>query len=30
MNILYIHNEYAKPSGEEHALNKIIHLVKEH
>lgn len=30
MKILYIHNEYGKPSGEEHAANEIVALLKEH
>ena len=30
MKILYIHNEYAKPSGEEHAANEIVSLLREH
>ena len=30
MKILYIHNDYAKPSGEEHASGELIQLLKEH
>jgi len=30
MKILYIHNEYAKPSGEEHAAQELVALLKEH
>lgn len=30
MKVLYIHNEYAKPSGEEHASGELIQLLKEH
>lgn len=30
MKILYIHNEYAKYSGEEHAANELVNLLKEH
>ena len=30
MKVLYIHNDYAKPSGEEHASGEIVHLLKEH
>lgn len=30
MRILYIHNDYAKPSGEEHASGELIQLLKEH
>lgn len=30
MKILYIHNEYAKPSGEEHASDEIVSLLQEH
>ena len=30
MKILYIHNEYAKPSGEEHAARELVSLLQEH
>lgn len=30
MKILYIHNEYAQPSGEEHAAKEIVSLLQEH
>lgn len=30
MKVLYIHNEYAKPSGEEHASGEIVALLQEH
>ena len=30
MKILYIHNDYAKPSGEETAAEAIVALLKEH
>lgn len=30
MKILYIHNEYAKPSGEEHAAGELVSLLSEH
>lgn len=30
MKILYIHNKYAKPSGEEHAADEIVALLQEH
>lgn len=30
MKILYIHNDYAKPSGEEHASGELIQLLREH
>lgn len=30
MKILYVHNKYAKPSGEEHAANELVSLLKEH
>ena len=30
MKILYIHNEYAKPSGEEHAAGELVALLREH
>ena len=30
MRILYIHNDYAKPSGEETAAEAIVALLKEH
>ncbi|OQC16092.1 MAG: Alpha-D-kanosaminyltransferase [Lentisphaerae bacterium ADurb.Bin082] len=30
MHILYIHNDYAKPSGEETAAEAIVALLKEH
>ena len=30
MRILYIHNDYAKPSGEEYASGELIQLLKEH
>lgn len=30
MKVLYIHNEYAKPSGEEHAAGEIVSLLQEH
>lgn len=30
MKILYVHNEYAKPSGEEHAAGELVALLKEH
>lgn len=29
MNILYIHNDYAKPSGEEHAAETIVDLLRQ-
>jgi glycosyltransferase involved in cell wall biosynthesis len=30
MKILYVHNEYARPSGEEHAAGELVALLKEH
>lgn len=30
MKILYVHNEYAKPSGEEHAAGELVSLLREH
>lgn len=30
MRILYVHNEYAKPSGEEHAAGELVRLLQEH
>lgn len=30
MKILYVHNEYAKPSGEEHASGELVSLLREH
>jgi len=30
MNLLYIHNDYAKPSGEETAAESIVTLLREH
>ena len=30
MKILYIHNEYAKPSGEENASQELVALLQEH
>ena len=30
MKILYVHNEYARPSGEEHAARELVELLKEH
>ena len=30
MKILYVHNEYAKPSGEEHAAGELVALLQEH
>lgn len=30
MKILFIHNEYAKPSGEEHASGELAELLREH
>lgn len=30
MRILYIHNDYAKPSGEESASGELIQLLREH
>lgn len=30
MRILYLHNDYAKPSGEEHASASIAELLREH
>ena len=30
MKILYVHNEYAKPSGEEHAAKELVALLQEH
>ena len=30
MKILYIHNDYARPSGEEHASGEIANLLMEH
>lgn len=30
MKVLYIHNEYARPSGEEHASGEIVELLREH
>lgn len=30
MKVLYIHNEYAKTSGEEHAAGELVALLREH
>ncbi len=30
MKILYVHNEYARPSGEEHAAGELVALLREH
>ena len=30
MKVLYIHNDYARPSGEEHASGEIVELLREH
>lgn len=30
MKVLYVHNEYAKPSGEEHAAGELMNLLWEH
>lgn len=30
MRVLYVHNEYAKPSGEEHAAGELVKLLEEH
>lgn len=30
MKILYIHNEYARPSGEEHASTELVSLLQKH
>lgn len=30
MKVLYIHNEYARPSGEEHASSELMSLLQEH
>lgn len=30
MKVLYIHNEYARPSGEEHASSELVSLLREH
>lgn len=30
MKVLYIHNEYSRPSGEEHASGEIVELLCEH
>ena len=30
MKVLYVHNKYAKPSGEEHAANELVELLREH
>ncbi len=30
MRILFIHNDYIKPSGEENASNELAHLLEEH
>lgn len=30
MKILYIHNDYGRPSGEEQASNEIVQLLREH
>lgn len=30
MKVLYIHNEYAKPSGEEHAAHELVAMLREH
>ena len=30
MKILYVHNKYGKPSGEEHAAGELVSLLKEH
>lgn len=30
MRVLYVHNAYARPSGEEHAAGELVSLLKEH
>lgn len=30
MKVLYVHNKYAKPSGEEHAAGELVALLEEH
>ena len=30
MKVLYIHNDYSRPSGEEHASGEIVELLREH
>ncbi len=30
MKVLYVHNEYARPSGEEHAAHELVALLREH
>lgn len=30
MRVLYVHNEYARPSGEEHAAGELVALLREH
>ncbi len=30
MKVLYIHNKYSKPSGEEHAAGELVSLLQEH
>lgn len=30
MKVLYVHNEYARPSGEEHAARELVALLREH
>lgn len=30
MKVLYVHNEYARPSGEEHAAGELVALLREH
>jgi len=30
MKVLYVHNEYARPSGEEHAAGELVSLLREH
>ena len=30
MKILYIHNDYIKPSGEVHASGELVTLLQEH
>lgn len=30
MRILYVHNKYGKPSGEEHAASELVSLLQEH
>lgn len=30
MKVLYVHNKYSKPSGEEHAAGELVSLLQEH